>query len=219
MSQESALNTASRLAILGRGWRVTARPHVPTCASENSIVPAKRRRIRRRRPARDSRSACPRFTMISSMAPVTSADRPARDIGGPDPAAACRCRRDRCCRSRSACRNSAAAADRRAFACRARRWRRHRSEHVLCLFAVDACARYHTRHSQHRWRALSSPSPIPRPSPKGDARATPSRSSRRSGSRDGSHDRRCVDLRLAAAKVRQGHATSEAPAFGSTTRP
>jgi hypothetical protein len=148
---------------------VTGRPHVPTCASENSIVPATRRLIRRRRPARDSRSACPNFSMISSMAPVTSADRPARDIGGPGPAAACRWRRDRC-RSRSASRNSAGAADRRTPAWRARRWRRHGSEHVRCVFAADACARYHTRHSQHRWRALSSWSPIPGPLPGASAR-------------------------------------------------
>jgi hypothetical protein len=151
---------------------VTARPHVPSCALSNSIVPAKRHLIRRRRPARDSRSACPNFSMTSSMAPAASADRPARDIGGPGPAAARRCRRDRRCRSRSASRNSASAADRRALACRARRWRRHRSEHVRCAFAADACARYHPRHSQHRWRALSSSSPIPRPSPKAGAGAT-----------------------------------------------
>ena len=203
MSQESALNLPSRLAILGRGWRVTARPHVPTCAPLNSIAPAKRCLIRRRRPARDSRSACPNFSMISSMAPVTSADRPARDIGGPGPAA-CRCRRDRRCRSRSASRNSAGAADRRALARRARRCRRHRSEHVRCVFAVDGCGRYHSRHSQHRWRAASSWSPIPGPSPETSPRATSPLSPlspRRSGGRGGSQDRRCVDLRLAAAKV------------------
>ncbi len=177
-------------------------PHVPTCAPENSIVPAKRRRIRRRRPARDSRSACPNFSMISSMAPVISADRPARDISAPGPAAVCRCRRDRRCRSRSAWRNSAGADLRRALACRDRRCRRHRSEHVLCVFAVAACARYHPRHSQHRRRAFWSLSPIPGPSPNPGARATSPRLPRRSAGRGGSQVHRWVDLRLAAAKDR-----------------
>jgi hypothetical protein len=162
MSQKNALNPPSRLAIPGRGWRVTARRHVPTCASGNAIVPARRCLIRRRRPARDSRSACPNLSMISSTAAAASTDRPARDIGGPGPTAACRRRRDRC-RSRSASRNSAGDAERRACACRARRCLRHGSEQVFCVFAADACARYHTRHSLHRRRAASSGSPIPGP--------------------------------------------------------
>ena len=109
---------------------MTSPLHVPNCAPANSIVPAKRRLIRRRRPARDIRSACPNFSMISSMAPATSADRPARDIGGPVPSTpvpsgvAWRSRWQRV-RARSSLRTAGRSASRRAFSCLPRRRSRH----------------------------------------------------------------------------------------------
>ena len=169
MSHQNPLIPASRLANLDRARRVTELLHVPTAACANAVVSAKRRRIRRRSPARDNRSACPNFSMISSMPETTCTLRPARDTGGPapDPAADLRCARDRLWRSRSAVRNSSGASSRRAFACRKRRRERHSAEHVFCVFATDGCGRYHFRHSRHRLRRLSL-LPIPKPSPKRD---------------------------------------------------
>ena len=143
------------------GRRVTQRFHVPACDLLNRVVSRKSRRIRCLSPARDRRSACPNFSRISSMAAVASADRPARDIGGPPPLAAFRRARDRRCRSRSASRNAPSAPPRRALACLARRTRRHRAEHVLCVLAVDGCRWYQLPHSQHRRRGAFSRIPIP----------------------------------------------------------
>ena len=165
-----------------RGRPVTSPLHVPNCAPANSIVPAKRRLIRRRRPARDIRSACPNFSMISSMAPATSADRPARDIGGPVPSrpvpsgVAWRSRRQRV-RARSSLRAAGRSASRRAFSCLPRRRSRHFFPHVFWVFPVDGAGMYQHRHSQQRRRDVLSWNPIPGPSPEGGPRATsPSRS-------------------------------------------
>lgn len=177
---------------------MTSPPHVSFSAPENSVVPARRTRIRRRRPARDISSACLTFSMYSSMTPAASADRPARDIRAPGPAIACFCCRDRRCRSRSAWRNSPGAADLRAIACRARRSRRHAAEHVLCVFDADASATYHLRHSLHRWRAFSSLSSIPRRSPRTGLPRDLARRARRPG-RGG--QAAIVDLKTAAGWI------------------
>ncbi len=151
---------------------MTSPLHVPTCAPANSIVPAKRRLSWRRRLARDIRSACPKFSMISSMAPATSADRPARDIGGPVPPrpvpsrVAWRSRWQRV-RARSSLRTVGRSASRRAFSCLPRRRSRHFFPHVFWVFAVDGAGVYQHRHSQQRRRAVSSWCPIPGPSPEG----------------------------------------------------
>jgi hypothetical protein len=160
---------------------VTSPLHVPTCAPANSIVPAKRRLIWRRRPA--------------------------RDIGGPVPSrpvpsgVAWRSRWQRF-RARSSLRTAGRSASRRAFSCLPRRRSRHFFPQVFWVFAVDGAGVYQHRHSQQRRRAVSSCCPIPGPSPEGGSRATSQpRSSRRSGGRGGSQDRRRLDLRLAAAKA------------------
>jgi hypothetical protein len=192
---------------------VTSPLHVPICAPGNSIIPAKRCLIWRPRPARDTRWACPNFSMISSMASATSADRPARDIGGSAasrhvPSGVARRSRWQRLRARSSLRTAGRSAARRAFSRLPRRRSRHFFPQVCWVFAVDGAGVYQHRHSQQRRRGVSSWSPIPRPWPKAAARAT---SPRRSGGRGGSHDRRRVDLRLAAAKA-LGHVRREDPA-------
>lgn len=167
-------------AVLRRGRPVTSPLHVPTPGPARAVSPWRNPRSRRRRPARDSRCACPSLLMISSIVSRASADRPARDIRAPDvPFSLSRCRR---CRTRSSFRAAPRSAARRAFSCAPRRSSRHALLQVLWVFEVDAFGVYQPRHSQHRRRGVARLSFIPRRSSCPTTTAiSPSRFRRRHG--------------------------------------
>ena len=148
---------------------MTSPPDVPGAAAARLLSPSESRVSCRRRPARDSRCSCPKFSTILSMAARPGAPRPARDIGGPalfPAASSARCLR---LRARSSARTSSRSSLRLVFCCSARRSSRHLFPHVTWMLAVDGSGRCQARHMQQRRRVVLllvvTPRRLPSPGP------------------------------------------------------